>query len=99
MPRFGNPKESDGQAASGNMSAANNTGRNTGFHLALSHGLETVRGMPHVPGLRSCYAKVGRLVYFGRMLDKIRVQAAGRLPAEYQPNLGAGFDRRCCGFL
>ena len=23
--------------------------------------------MPHVPGLRSCYAKVGRLTYFGRM--------------------------------
>ncbi len=35
--------------------------------------------MPSVPGLRSPYAKVGRLVYFGRMLDKIRLHAAGRL--------------------
>ena len=44
--------------------------------------------MPHVPGLHSCYAKVGRLVYFGRMLDKIRLYAAGQLPAEYVANLG-----------
>ena len=28
--------------------------------------------MPNIPGLRSCYDKVGRLIYFGRMLDKIR---------------------------
>ena len=28
--------------------------------------------MPYVTGLRSCYTMVGRLVYFGRMLDKIR---------------------------
>ena len=26
--------------------------------------------MPYVPGLHSPYDKVGRLVYFGRMLDK-----------------------------
>ena len=59
--------------------------------------------MPYVPGLRSCYAKVGRLVYFGRMLDKIRLHAAGKLPAEYQKNLGDGqflvLDGRCCRFL
>jgi gluconokinase len=56
--------------------------------------------MSHVPGLRSPYAKVGRLVYFGRMLDKIRLHAAGRLPAdEYAANLGKGFDGRCCAFL
>ena len=59
--------------------------------------------MPHVPGLRSCYAKVGRLVYFGRMLDKIRLHAAGKLPADYQKNLGDGqflvLDGRCCRFL
>ena len=35
--------------------------------------------MPNIPGLRSTYAKVGRLVYFGRMLDKIRLHAAGQL--------------------
>lgn len=59
--------------------------------------------MPHVPGLRSCYAKVGRLVYFGRMLDKTRLHAAGRLPVEYQQNLGDEqfyvLDGRCCRFL
>jgi hypothetical protein len=43
--------------------------------------------------------KVGRLVYFGRMLDKIRLQAAGKLPADYVPNLGKGFDGRCVNFL
>jgi hypothetical protein len=59
--------------------------------------------MPHVPGLRSCYAKVGRFVYFGRMLDKIRLYTAGRLPAEYVANLGDSqfyvLDGRCCRFL
>lgn len=55
--------------------------------------------MPHVPGLRSPYAKIGRLVYFGRMLDKIRLHAAGRLPADYHANLGKGFDGRCTAFL
>jgi gluconokinase len=59
--------------------------------------------MPHVPGLRSCYTKVGRLVYFGRMLDKIRLHAAGQLPADYVANLGDEkffvLDGRCCRFL
>lgn len=59
--------------------------------------------MPHIPGLRSCYAKVGRLVYFGRMLDKIRLQVAARLPTEYQANLGDTqfyvLDGRCCRFI
>jgi gluconokinase len=55
--------------------------------------------MPTVPGLRSCYAQVGRLVYFGRMLDKIRLHAAGKLPADYHGNLGIGFDGRTCTFL
>lgn len=56
--------------------------------------------MPAVPGLRSPYLKVGRLVYFGRLLDKIRLHAAGRLPPEdYAANLGKGFDGLCCGFL
>jgi hypothetical protein len=60
--------------------------------------------MPAIPGLRSPYAKVGRLVYFGRMLDKIRLHAAGKLPPEYVANLGdqgepTVFDARCCRFL
>jgi len=59
--------------------------------------------MPHVPGLRSCYSKIGRLVYFGRMLDKIRLHAAEKLPADYVANLGDAhhntLDGRCCRFL
>jgi gluconokinase len=59
--------------------------------------------MPQVPGLRSPHAKVGRIVVFGRMLDKVRLDARGALPAEYQPNLGDVrlplFDARCCRFL
>jgi len=55
--------------------------------------------MPFTPGLRSCYSLVGGLVYFGRMLDKIRLHAAGQLPADYHANLGIGFDGRTCGFL
>ncbi|HZP59110.1 MAG TPA: DUF5069 domain-containing protein [Opitutaceae bacterium] len=59
--------------------------------------------MPNVPGLRSPYVKVGRLVYFGRMLDKIRLHAGGKLPPEYVANLGEAhpvvFDARCCRFL
>jgi hypothetical protein len=52
-----------------------------------------------VPGLRSCYDKVGGIVYFGRILDKIRLHAKDKLPPEYHQNLGLGFDGRCCGFL
>ncbi len=59
--------------------------------------------MPTVPGLRSCYCKVGRLIYFGRMLDKIRLHEAGLLPVEYVPQLGDAqfytLDGRCCRFL
>lgn len=55
--------------------------------------------MPFVPGLRSPYIKVGGLVYFGRMLDKIRLHAAGKLPPDYIANLGKAFDGRCVAFL
>jgi gluconokinase len=49
--------------------------------------------------VRSPAAKVRGLVYFGRMLDKIRVHADGKLPPEYQANLGKGFDATCTAFL
>jgi gluconokinase len=59
--------------------------------------------MAHVPGLRSPYVKVGRLMFFGRMLDKIRLHSQGKLPADYIANLGdtkpGMFDARCCLFL
>jgi gluconokinase len=48
---------------------------------------------------RSPAAQVGGLVYFGRMLDKIRVHARGELPSDYQANLGKGFDGSCTSFL
>lgn len=47
----------------------------------------------------SPYAKVGGLVYFARMLRKIRLVAENRLPADYQPFLGKGFDGRTTKFL
>ena len=55
-----------------------------------------------IPGLRSPSAQVDGLVYFGRMLDKIRLAAAGELPEGWQPMRGfvkGGFDWRCCLFL
>lgn len=48
---------------------------------------------------RSAYDKVGGIVYFARMLSKIRSKAAGELPSEYHKNLGIGFDGRCTRFL
>ncbi|MGH7969613.1 MAG: DUF5069 domain-containing protein [Limisphaerales bacterium] len=54
-----------------------------------------------VPGLRSSYEKVGGIVYFGRMLDKIRLKAAGKLSPDY--NVGTAkwtwFDAHCTRFL
>ena len=55
--------------------------------------------MPFIPGLRSGYSLVGGVVHFGRMLDKIRLHAANRLPGDYQAGLGTGFDGRTCAFL
>ena len=52
-----------------------------------------------IPHLRGCYDQVGGLVYFGRMVDKIRLHDAGRLPADYHEPLGQGFDGRTLRFL
>ncbi len=48
---------------------------------------------------RSPYDAIRGLVYFPRMLDKIRIHAAGNLPPLYLPHLGDGFDGRCLRFL
>jgi hypothetical protein len=48
---------------------------------------------------RSPYDIEGGLVYFPRMLDKIRLHAAGKLPEDYVPYLSKGFDGRCSRFL
>jgi hypothetical protein len=56
-----------------------------------------------IPGLRSPFDLVQGIVYFGRMLDKIRLAAAGKLPAAWQALRGTPtpgtFDARCCQFL
>ena len=48
---------------------------------------------------RSPHEKVGGIVYFGRMLDKIRLKHTGQLHPDLHQNLGAGFDKRCIDFL
>jgi hypothetical protein len=58
--------------------------------------------MPRVENFRSPYDKtVGGLHHLGRMLDKIRLKQAGRLPEEYHRNYGlsVGLDGHLCGFL
>ena len=48
---------------------------------------------------RSPKEQVGGIVYFGRMVDKIRLMAAGNLHPDLHANLGKGFDERCVSFL
>ena len=58
--------------------------------------------MPAVEGLRSPYDKnAGGLHHLGRMLDKMRLKLAGRLPADFVRNYGLtfGLDGIICGFL
>ena len=55
--------------------------------------------MPPLPFPRSAFDLTGGIVYFARMLDKIRLRDAGRLRPAYDENLGGGFDGRCCRFL
>ena len=49
--------------------------------------------------LRSPYDKICGLVYFARMLDKIRSLARGELSAEYVENFEKDFDQKCAMFL
>lgn len=48
---------------------------------------------------RSAYDRTDGIVYFARMLNKIRLHAAGTLRSDFHANLGSGFDGRCCRFL
>ena len=56
-----------------------------------------------IPGLRSPFDQVNGLVYFGRMLDKMRLGAAAKLPPAWEAARGTkhktSFDSRCCRFL
>lgn len=48
---------------------------------------------------RTPHDTIHGLVYFPRMVEKIRLHAAGELAEDCIPNLGKGFDDRCCKFL
>lgn len=48
---------------------------------------------------RSPREEVGGIVYFGRMLDKIRLFHEGALHPDLHANLGEGFDERITNFL
>lgn len=48
---------------------------------------------------RSANDRERGLVYFPRMLDKIRLCDSGELPDDYHPFLGIGMDGRICNFL
>jgi len=56
-----------------------------------------------IPGLRSPSEQVNGIVYFGRMLDKMRLAAAGKLPQGWLDSRGTkregSFDWWCCQFL
>jgi len=47
----------------------------------------------------SAFQETLGMLYFARMLDKIRKHAAGQLRADFTDNLGKGFDARCCSYL
>src|SRR5262249_54045825 len=68
------------------------------LYSAMANSYPTI-----IPGLRSPSEQVKGLVYFGRMLDKIRLFASGKLPEGWHAARGAemkgSFDARCCRFL
>jgi gluconokinase len=47
----------------------------------------------------SAYQETLGMIYFARMLDKIRRHAAGTLREDFCDNLGSGFDGRCANLL
>ena len=53
--------------------------------------------MNSLPG--SAYDQVGGMMYFARMLDKIRLHDANELHPDYHANLGLWADSLCTGFL
>jgi len=58
------------------------------------HFLSTMNSTPIDP-----LQKTGGMVYFARMLDKIRKHAGGDLRADFHDSLGKGMDGRCTDFL
>jgi gluconokinase len=68
------------------------------LYSAMANSFPTI-----IPGLRSPSDEVKGIVYFGRMLDKIRLFSSGALPEGWHASRGAekkgNFDARCCRFL
>jgi hypothetical protein len=68
------------------------------FYSGMAQNYPTI-----IPGLRSPFEQVRGIVYFGRMLDKIRLAAAGKLPEGWCAARGQkmknSFDDRTCRFL
>lgn len=48
---------------------------------------------------KSPQEKTGGIVYFGRMLEKMRLMQSGELHPDLHANLGKAFDERCVDFL
>ena len=70
-----------------------------GFLFSVFHAFPGAVSMAHMKYPRSPKEQVGGIVYFGRMVDKIRLMAAGELHPDLHANLGQGFDERVTTFL
>lgn len=47
----------------------------------------------------SGYIETDGMIYFARMLDKVRKFEAGTLREDFHQNIGVSLDGRCCQFL
>jgi len=61
--------------------------------------LEHVAWLPMTQPPRSAYDKTSGMMYFARMLDKMRLFGSGKLRADFHANLGKGSDNWCTSFL
>tara|TARA_R100000027_G_scaffold35774_2_gene26287 strand:- start:14959 stop:15387 length:429 start_codon:yes stop_codon:yes gene_type:complete len=47
----------------------------------------------------TAYQETNGMIYFARMLDKVRKFASGTLREDFHQNIGISLDGRCCQFL
>jgi gluconokinase len=68
------------------------------LYSAMANSYPTI-----IPGLRSPSDQIKGIVHFGRMLDKMRLAVAGKLPPDWEASRGVkspiSFDSLCCKFL
>jgi Domain of unknown function (DUF5069) len=74
-------------------------GRPTLGPLDQIEDLSHVRQEPMNKPPRSAYDKTCGIMYFARMLDKIRLYASAELRPDFHANLGKGADGWCTSFL